>query len=96
MARRNIASMQGSDSSLPLLSNASVLTFTRMSERLASLRVGVSGGKLSILTAYAPHGWHGYDVRQRFFQSLEHRFRQAAVHGVTIVLDDMNTWIHHT
>lgn len=55
MNRKSIASMQGSKSSLPLLSNPPYLRSRRY--RRGWLRyASVSGGHLSILTPYAPHG----------------------------------------
>ena len=46
---------------------SSVIGFCQAHERYAALKLRSSGGKIAIITAYAPYYGHPYDERLDFF-----------------------------
>lgn len=48
----------------------SVIGFHLLSDRLAMLKLKVSGGCLHVLCGYAPHSGYHYQVRRDFFHEL--------------------------
>ena len=44
----------------------SIVSFCQASSRMASLKIRVQGGKMSIITAYAPHLKYEFSDRQDF------------------------------
>ena len=48
----------------------SVVSFCQASPRMASLKIRIQGGKMNIVTAYAPHSGYEYSERQQYFHSL--------------------------
>lgn len=68
----------------------SVIGFCQATARMASLKLRVAGGKVGIVTAYAPHSKVAPDHRQAFYQDLSHFVGNLSVHGPKLVLGDMN------
>ena len=71
-----------------------VVSFMQADARYASLKLRVVGGKVNLITAYAPHAGHPYAERQTFFNELgdfEHRLSR---HGPNIIMGDMNSRIY--
>ena len=59
-------------------------------DRLASLKVKIPGGTLTLISAYAPHSGYEFDSRQRFFQELSATIRPATHHSASIIMGDFN------
>ena len=74
---------------------ASVRSFQLINDRLASLKLCVSGGKLNILSAYAPHSGHSYESRKEFFDQLVLAWKPMSAHSSTIALGDLNAKLFH-
>ena len=68
----------------------SVIGFRLVGERLATLKLKVKGGVLNIVSAYAPHSGHKYEVRKTFFDELNSMWKKTARHDCTFVLGDLN------
>ena len=62
----------------------SVLGFNQFSDRIASLKLKVLGGQMTILTAYAPHSGHDYAIRRSFFDVLMDFMRCLKCYGPNI------------
>ena len=48
----------------------SIARFLQYSDRLASLKMKINGGKIGIITAYAPHNLRPYDERVEFYTGV--------------------------
>ena len=68
----------------------SVVSFCQDSSRMAALKIRVRGGKMSIITAYAPHSGYDFADRQSFFHSLSEFVHKQSVHGPKLVFGDLN------
>ena len=73
----------------------SVINFKQEGSRMAALRLRVRGGKLTLITAYAPHSGYSFAVRQKFFQDLGHFFSSFPSHGLRLVYGDLNAKLYH-
>ena len=76
---------------------SSIVAFKSISDRIASLRVKVTGGMLTILSAYAPHEGDKYpfEVRHDFFSLLSKHTRRHNQNTVTMVCGDFNTQMRY-
>ncbi|CAK0887303.1 unnamed protein product, partial [Prorocentrum cordatum] len=72
----------------------SVVGFCQATDRMASLKLRIPGGKAVIFSAYAPHS--GYEFRRRFdfFTSLSEFVSTRSAHGPKLVLGDMNAKLY--
>ena len=77
----------------PLL-RSSVLGFVQPSNRFMGIKLRCAGGKLSIISAYAPHSGRKYDERLAFFQNLGWFYKSMSTHGPTIVYGDLNSRLY--
>ena len=73
---------------------AAVMSFTQRSSRLASIKFKISGGSLILVSAYAPHGQHEFDVRQEFFIEARQFVSEQKCHGPIMMMGDMNSRMH--
>ena len=71
-----------------------VYGFLQLSSRIACLKVRVRGGKLALLSAYAPHSGRPFDERQRFFTQLDQAYQRTSVNGMRLVFGDLNARLH--
>ena len=71
-----------------------VVSFTQPSSRFASLKIRVKGGKINLITAYAPHNGYPYADRQRFFSELGDFENRLSGHGPNFVFGDMNSRLY--
>lgn len=69
--------------------------FQLISERLAMPKLRMTGGKLHLLSGYAPHSGHSYGVRKEFFDQLEAAWKPRGEHAVTMAMGDMNAKLFH-
>ena len=72
----------------------SVIGFCQYSNRLASLKLRVPGGKAVFFSAYAPHSGKSFDERQSFFQSTAEIFSKTSSHGPKYLLGDWNARLY--
>ena len=72
------------------LARRSVVSFQAVNDRLASLKVKVPGGTLSIISAYAPHSGHPFALRHDFFAQLSMLVKPLGNHSGTVALGDFN------
>ena len=47
------------------------MVFAEHNDRIAYLKLRNSGGQLGVISAYAPHGSHEYELKQSFFYVSE-------------------------
>ena len=69
----------------------SVISFKLLGDRLATIRIKVSGGILNIMSAYAPHAGKAYEERKSLFDSVAKAWTPYGNHNCTIALGDFNT-----
>ena len=67
--------------------------FLQFSDRCACIKVKVRGGKIGIISAYAPHNLRPYDERYHFYQELGHLCDKCSVNGSLFLLGDFNARI---
>ena len=67
-----------------------IVGFMQSSNRLACLKLRVSGGQVAIISAYAPHSGHSFDSRQLFFEQLGTMIDKTSANGMKVVMGDMN------
>ena len=72
------------------LAAKSIIGFRLVSERLAKLRLKANGGVLNLVSAYAPHSGHDYEIRKEFFNGLVSVWKAATRHECTLALGDLN------
>jgi hypothetical protein len=72
----------------------SVVGFSPISDRLAVLKLRVTGGKMAVINGYAPHDGKHFDQRQRFFSELGQLYAETSAHGVKMICGDLNSRIH--
>ena len=72
---------------------ASIFGFLQHSSRLACLKLRVPGGKMAVISAYAPHSGHSFDTRQAFFEELGDVYSRTSVNGPKLVCGDFNARI---
>ena len=73
---------------------AAVVGYTQFSNRLASIKIRISGGQAVFISAYAPHGGYPFAERQAFYDELERFALLQKPHGPTVILGDFNARLH--
>ena len=68
----------------------SVVGFLQYSNRLACLKFRVPGGKVGVISAYAPHDGHSFDSRQSFFEDLGSVYERTSVNLSKLIFGDLN------
>ena len=79
----------------PWAANA-IVSFKAISDRVASLRVKVTGGILTLITVYIPHDGHSLDERQAAFADLSKATGTRTSHTSTLILGDFNAQLGDT
>eukprot|EP00959_Pyramimonas_sp_CCMP1952_P422471 8849885-Pyramimonas_sp.AAC.1 len=64
--------------------------YMQQSSRMASLRIRVAGGVLTLITTYAWTNVHEYDTRRDYYTDLAVFADKCRSHGPTIILGDFN------
>lgn len=72
----------------------SLISFKQISNRLASVKVRVEGGKAVFFSAYAPQSGRPFDERQAFFQMVADAYEKTSSHGPKIMLGDWNAKLY--
>ena len=67
-----------------------VIGFLQQSNRLCCLKLRVPGGKLAVISAYAPHSGYTFNARQQFFEDLGTMYEKTSVNGIKMVFGDLN------
>ena len=57
---------------------------------MASLKIRIQGGKMNVLTAYAPHTGYDFSDRQHFFHALAEFVNKQSAHGPKLICGDFN------
>ena len=73
---------------------SSLINFCQHNSRLCYLKLKIKGGKLAIISAYAPHAGHPFDERQRFFDDLGDMHQALSCNGGCIIAGDMNSRLY--
>jgi exonuclease III len=68
--------------------------FTQYDDRLASIRVRIYGGQLTLVSLYAPHNNHNFEFRHEFYTCARSFILSQRCHGPTIALGDFNARLH--
>ena len=71
-----------------------IVSFCQVSARMASLKIRVQGGKMALVSCYAPHSGYPLEDRVRFFSDLQAFTRNISVHGPKLILGDLNARIY--
>ena len=71
-----------------------VLGYREYTNRLASLRIRISGGQLGIVVVYAPISVVDYDIRYSFYAELIDCYAKLKCYGPKITIGDFNARIH--
>lgn len=66
------------------------MSFKATNERIASLRVKVTGGVLNVFAVYAPHDGRDFDSLHTFFSNLSENMKSRSSHEEIIALGDFN------
>ena len=64
------------------------------SNRIACLKLRVTGGKAAVFSAYAPHSGYAFDTRVDFFEQLGDVYSKTSVNGAKMLCGDFNARIH--
>ena len=70
-----------------------IFGFLQASDRMASLKLKVAGGKVGIITGYAPHNLKPYDERHDFYVNLGRLWEDTSVNGHKYLFGDFNARI---
>ena len=71
-----------------------VIHFCQLSNRMSSLKLRTSGGKVALISAYAPHAGRPFEERFGFFQQLCGFWRSISVNGPRICFGDFNSRLY--
>jgi hypothetical protein len=69
--------------------------FLQFSDRLASIKLKVSGGKIAFVTGYAPHNLRPFDEKHVFYIQLGQVLDQTSVNGSKYLMGDFNARVGH-
>ena len=69
---------------------SAVVAFKACDDRIATLRLKIHGGMLTVLSVYAPHNGIDYDIRHTFYHSLQDHIRRTTENSTSYVLGDFN------
>eukprot|EP00959_Pyramimonas_sp_CCMP1952_P001620 33335-Pyramimonas_sp.AAC.1 len=68
----------------------SVVCFKLSGDRLATLKIKVSGGILNLMSVYAPHAGKDYEIRKNLYDNVAKAWAHHGKHNITIALGDFN------
>ena len=72
----------------------SIIGFCQLSERLASVKLRVTGGKAVLFSAYAPHSGKPFGERQTFYQHVAEAYSATSSHGPKLLFGDWNARLY--
>ena len=67
-----------------------VVSFKQASSRMAALKLRARGGKIGLISAYAPHSGYPFPDRQQFYSQLVDFVRNVGTHGAKLICGDFN------
>lgn len=70
-----------------------MIGFLQRSSRLFCLKLRVPGGKMALISAYAPHSGWPFDSRQDFFHQLADMYQRTSINVPKLILGDLNARI---
>lgn len=71
-----------------------VVSFCQFSPRMASLKIRIQGGKMVVVSAYAPHSKYLLSKRQPFYQQLAEFVHSLSAHVPKLIYGDMNSRLY--
>ena len=72
----------------------SIIGFCPLSNRLCAIKLKMKGGKFAIISTYAPHSGHAFDIRQRHFHALADFWHSIRCNGPKIICGDLNARLY--
>jgi exonuclease III len=72
----------------------SIMGLCLATPRMASIKLKIRGGSMSIISAYAPHGGYSFDERTAFYDELAEFWGKRKAHGPRIIAGDLNARLH--
>ena len=69
----------------------SICKFCQHSNRIACLKVRITGGKIAIFSCYAPHQGKPFEERFAYFQELSAFWQSVSVNGPRLCFGDFNS-----
>ena len=72
----------------------SVVGFCQASDRLCALRLRVQGGKIGLISAYAPQSGRAYEERRDFFNQLSSLWGSISINGPVYIFGDLNSRLY--
>ncbi len=73
---------------------SAIYSYKQISERICTIKIRVSGGKLGIVNNYVPHSGYDYGIRQRHFSEVRDAYESLSCHGLKIVVGEFNARLH--
>ena len=73
---------------------SSIIGFCQASNRYAALKLRVPGGKIAIMTVYAPQSGRSFDERFTFFNTLFEFWKSLSSHGPKLIYGDLNSRLY--
>ena len=71
-----------------------ICNFCQHSSRVAGIKIRTPGGKIAVVTAYAPHANRPFEERFHFFQNLTTYWRSISVNGQKLCFGDLNSRLY--
>ena len=71
-----------------------VYNFCQYSNRIAGIKIRTPGGKLAVISAYAPHAGRPFDERFNFFQDVTTYWQSISVNGQKMCFGDFNSRLY--
>ena len=72
----------------------SLISFRQLSGRIATRKLKTSGGTLSLVNVYAPHGGYQVERRTQFFDELDKAVADSRTYGMQLLTGDFTWRIH--
>ena len=74
---------------------SSVVSFCQASSRFASMKLRSRGGKIAILSVYAPQSGRSFDERYAFFQDLLEFWNSILSYSPKLIFGDLNSRLYY-
>lgn len=71
-----------------------VYNFCQYSSRIAGIKIRTPGGKIAIVSTYAPHAKRPFEERFQFFQDLTKYWQSISVNGQKLCFGDFNSRLY--
>ena len=68
--------------------------FCQYSNRIVGIKIGTPGGKIAVVSTYAPHAERPFEERFQFFQDLTKYWDSISVNGQKLCFGDFNSRLY--